>query len=127
MPNWPTAPCGVAKNPADFSVVQASCGGSNCHSGTAESYSDHIQRATTSIQATYAGAIAIMRYTYGAQSSLTALFGVTAVQDSQSTSGITSLQAVRSAGRVQPAATTVRAELSHLSPVRPAHADGRPV
>ena len=50
-------------NPADFSVVQASCGGANCHSGTAASFSDHIQRATTSIQATYAGAIAIIRYT----------------------------------------------------------------
>jgi hypothetical protein len=80
------------KNPSDFSVVQASCGGTNCHSGTAESYSNHIQRATTSIQATYAGAIAIIRYTYGAQSSLAALFGVTAVQDDLSTSGITSLQ-----------------------------------
>jgi hypothetical protein len=81
------------KNPSDFLVVQASCGGSNCHSGTAQSYSNHIQRATTSIQATYAGAIAILRYTYGAQSSLEALFGVNVVQDSQSTSGITSLQA----------------------------------
>jgi hypothetical protein len=90
------------KNPADFSVVQTSCGGSNCHSGTAESYSDHIQRATTSIQATYAGAIAILRYTYGAQSSLTALFGVSAVQDSQSTSGITSLGAFDSAAEANP-------------------------
>ena len=80
-------------NPADFSVVQASCGGTNCHSGTAASYSDHIQRATTSIQATYAGAIAIIRYSYGAQSSLKALYGVTAVEDPQSTSGITSLAA----------------------------------
>ncbi len=79
-------------NPADFSVVQASCGGTNCHSGTVASYSDDIQRATTSIQSTYAGAIALMRYTYGAQSSLTALFGVSAIQDPQSTSGITSLQ-----------------------------------
>jgi hypothetical protein len=90
------------KNPSDFSVVQASCGGTNCHSGTAESYSNHIQRATTSIQATYAGAIAIMRYTYGAQSSLAALFGVTAVQDDLSTSGITSLQAFDPAAEANP-------------------------
>ncbi len=68
-------------NPADFSVVQASCGGANCHSGTAAAYNDHIQRATTSIQATYAGAIAIIRYTFGAQSSLKALYGTTAIQD----------------------------------------------
>jgi hypothetical protein len=79
-------------NPADYSVVQANCGGANCHSGTAASYGDDIPRSTTSIQDTYAGAIAIMRYTYGAQSSLKALFGTSAVQDPNSTSGITSLQ-----------------------------------
>ena len=90
------------KNPSDFSVVQASCGGDNCHSGTAESFRNHIQRATTSIQATYAGAIAVMRYTYGAQSSLAALFGVKSVQDSQSTSGITSLQVFDPAAETNP-------------------------
>ncbi|HTX93055.1 MAG TPA: hypothetical protein VMC09_17715 [Anaerolineales bacterium] len=89
-------------NPSDFSVVQASCGGSNCHSGTPESYSDHIQRATTSIQATYAGAIAVMRYAYGAQSGKGALFGVNAVQDSASTSGITSLGAFDPAAETNP-------------------------
>ncbi len=81
------------KNPADFSVVQASCGGTNCHSGSAAGYNDHIQRATTSIQATYAGAIANIRYTFGAQPDLTARLGTTGIQDAQSTSGITSLAA----------------------------------
>jgi hypothetical protein len=81
------------KNPADFSVVQVSCGGTNCHSGSAANYNDHIQRATTSIQATYAGAIASIRYTFGAQPDLTAQMGTTAIQDNQSTSGITSLAA----------------------------------
>ncbi len=81
------------KNPADFSVVQASCGGTNCHSGSAAGYNDHIQRAITSIQATYAGAIANIRYTFGAQPDLTARLGTTAIQDAQSTSGITSLAA----------------------------------
>jgi hypothetical protein len=79
------------KNPADFAVVEASCGGVDCHSGTAAAQRDHIQRATTSIQATYAGAIAQIRFTYGAQPDLTARLGTTAIQDSQSTSGITSL------------------------------------
>jgi len=79
-------------NPADYSVVQASCGGANCHSGTASSFSDDIQRSTTSIQDTYAGAIAIMRYTYGAQTSHKALYGTSAIQDPLSTSGITNLQ-----------------------------------
>jgi hypothetical protein len=81
------------KNPSDFSVVQASCGGVNCHSGVPESYSDHIQRATTSIQATYAGAIANIRYTFGAQPNLKARLGIFAVQVPQSTNGITALAA----------------------------------
>ena len=79
-------------NPADYSVVQASCGGENCHSGPAATFHDDIARSTTSIQDTYAGAIAIMRYTYGAQSSLKAIFGTSAIEDPQSSSGITSLQ-----------------------------------
>jgi len=79
-------------NPSDFSVVQESCGGDKCHSGTPTSYSDHIQRATTSIQATYAGAIASILYTYGAQPDLSARYAVSAVQDPLSTSGITSLE-----------------------------------
>ena len=81
------------RNPADFSVVQASCGGANCHSGTAESFNNHIQRATTSIQATYAGAIASIRYTFGAQPDLTGRLGIFAVQVPASTSGITALAA----------------------------------
>ena len=81
------------KNPADFSVVQASCGGTNCHSDSAASHNDQIQRATTSIQATYAGAIASIRYSFGAQPDLTARLAATAIQDLQSTSGVTSLAA----------------------------------
>jgi hypothetical protein len=90
------------KNPSDFSVVQASCGGDTCHSGTPESYRNHIQRATTSIQATYAGAIAIIRYTFGVQPDLTASLGVFAVQDPGSTSGITSLAAFDPAAETNP-------------------------
>ncbi len=68
------------KNPSDFSVVQASCGGADCHYGTPGNFSDHIQRATTSIQATYAGAIANILYTFGAQPDLKARLGIYAVQ-----------------------------------------------
>jgi hypothetical protein len=80
-------------NPSDFSVVQQSCGGDKCHSGTPASYSDHIQRATTSIQSTYAGAIASILFTFGAQPDLTARYAANAVEDPLSTSGITSLAA----------------------------------
>jgi hypothetical protein len=68
-------------NPSDFSVVNESCGGSDCHGGDPTDYRDHIQRATTSVQATYAGAIANIRYTFGAQPDLIARFGIRAVQD----------------------------------------------
>ena len=54
-------------NPSDLSVVEASCGGEMCHSGTSQANRDHIQRVTTSLQATYAGAIAQVRYAFGAQ------------------------------------------------------------
>lgn len=67
-------------NPSDLSVVQESCGGSNCHSGDPNDQRDHIQRALTSIQATYAGAIANIRYTYGAQPDLIAHQGIYPVE-----------------------------------------------
>jgi hypothetical protein len=89
-------------NPSDFSVVQASCGGSSCHSGEASLNNNHIQRATTSIQATYAGAIASILYTYGAQPDLNARYGVTAVEDPLSTSGLTGLQAFDPANQGSP-------------------------
>lgn len=73
-------------NPADFSVVQQSCGGGECHSGSREGGRDHIQRATTSVQSTYAGAIANILYTFGAQSDLTARYGTEAISDENITS-----------------------------------------
>ena len=66
-------------NPSALEVVQASCGGDNCHSGLAEQQRDHIQRVTTSIQATYAGAIAQTRYAFGAQPDLKARMGIYAI------------------------------------------------
>jgi hypothetical protein len=90
------------KNPSDFSVVQASCGGDNCHSGPTALDRNHIQRATTSIQSTYGGAIALMRFTFGAQSDQVAIYGVTAIEDSVSTSGITSLMKYDPASEANP-------------------------
>jgi hypothetical protein len=43
--------------------------------------SDFIQRATTSVQSTYAGAIASILYTFGQQPDLTARYGTAAVVD----------------------------------------------
>ncbi len=66
-------------NPSDLAVVEASCGGEKCHSGSSLSDRDHIQRVVTSLQATYAGAIAHVRYALGAQSDLNAQMGVYAI------------------------------------------------
>lgn len=81
-------------NPSALSVVDTSCGGSNCHSGSEADDRHHIQRVTTSIQSTYAGAIANIRFTFGAQSDLTPLFGINAVTDEETHTGITSLSAL---------------------------------
>jgi len=78
-------------NPSDLSVVEESCGGSDCHSGSEADERNHIQRVTTSVQATYAGAIASIRYTFGAQTDLQAHFGITAVSDDQTKTGIIAL------------------------------------
>jgi hypothetical protein len=48
---------------------------------------------TTSIQSTYAGAIANIRFTFGAQSDLTPLFGINAITDENTQTGIASLLA----------------------------------
>ena len=90
-------------NPSDLSVVEESCGGSSCHSGASEDYHDHIQRVRTSIQATYAGAIASVRYSFGAQEDLTAHMGIYPVQDNATLSGISSLSAINPAQETHPA------------------------
>jgi hypothetical protein len=66
-------------NPSELAVTEASCGGEKCHSGSSAAGRDHIQRVATSIQATYAGAIAQIRYAVGAQPDLTAHMGVYAI------------------------------------------------
>jgi len=78
-------------NPSDLSVVETSCGGDNCHSGSEADQRDHIQRVMTSVQATYAGAIASTRFTFGVQSDLTPIYGIEEIVDEQTKTGINSL------------------------------------
>ncbi|MDP1546177.1 MAG: multiheme c-type cytochrome [Anaerolineales bacterium] len=78
-------------NPSALSVVETSCGGSNCHSGSEADDRHHIQRVMTSVQSTYAGAISNIRFTFGAQSDMTARFGIADVTDENTRTGITSL------------------------------------
>ena len=91
-------------NPSDLAVVEQSCGGSACHSGSGEDGRDHIQRVMTSVQATYAGAIAHMRYTFGAQGDLTAHAGIFPVTDADITTatGVAGLTAFDPAADANP-------------------------
>ena len=91
-------------NPSDLTVVEQSCGGENCHSGSAVANRDHIQRVKTSIQSTYAGAIANLRYTFGAQPDQLARLGTTAVVDANITTptGLAGLQAFDPASETNP-------------------------
>jgi hypothetical protein len=91
-------------NPSDLLVAEQSCGGSDCHSGSVSDSRDHIQRVLTSVQATYAGAIANIRYTFGAQPELTAHQGVFAVMDDHitTTTGVPALEAFDSASQGNP-------------------------
>lgn len=80
-------------NPSALSVVEASCGGSNCHSGSEADDRHHTQRVMTNVQSTYAGAIANIRFTFGAQTDLSAYFGINAITDDNTLTGIASLDA----------------------------------
>jgi hypothetical protein len=69
------------RNPSDPAVVEASCGGVDCHSGPADEGLDHIHRSEVSLQSTYAGPIAAVRRAFGSQSDSLAHYAVEAVQD----------------------------------------------
>jgi hypothetical protein len=112
-------------NPSDLAVVEASCGGEACHSGTAADERDHIQRVRSSVQATYAGAIANIRYTFGAQPDQTARLGIYAIRAPEYTPGGPGVEALEA---FDPAAETSVAILAfaenclncHLSAPYPA-------
>jgi hypothetical protein len=105
------------RNPSDFSVVEASCGGSGCHSGSAEDGRDHIHRVLTSVQATYAGAIATVRFAFGGQSDQLAHQGVFAIQDPETATGLAELTAFDPTKETSPAIQTFAANClnCHLS------------
>ncbi|MHB1134059.1 MAG: hypothetical protein ACYC4L_16955 [Chloroflexota bacterium] len=69
------------RNPSDLSVAETSCGTEDCHGGYADGERNHVDRVQNSLQATYAGAIAVLRYTFGAQDSPTAQYALQARTD----------------------------------------------
>lgn len=64
---------GLRPNPADLGLVEQSCGQAGCH---ADPGRNHIEQVTRSLQATYAGSISMVRYTFGAQKELAPLFEI---------------------------------------------------
>jgi len=70
------AHAGLLPNPSDLAVAAESCGQDNCHGGYADPTRNHVDQVTRSLQATYAGGIAMIRYTFGVQKDLAASFGV---------------------------------------------------
>ncbi len=74
--NKDQAHAGMLSNPSDLNVAAETCGQTGCHGGYTDPGRNHVEQVTRSLQATYAGAIAMIRYTFGAQKSLDAEFGV---------------------------------------------------
>ncbi len=90
-------------NPSDLSVVEQSCGGEACHSGSPADQRDHIQRVKTSLQATYTGAITSVLFTFGAQPDLTPRYATRTVEDENKTkTGISALLAFSDANQSNP-------------------------
>ena len=68
------------KNPSDLAAVQESCG-QGCHSGFSDEDKNHVDRVLRSLQGTYAGAIANVRFSFGAQANPTPRYGAYGVTD----------------------------------------------
>lgn len=75
------------RNPSDLSVAAQSCGQPNCHGGYADvdAEQNHVDRVLRSVQATYAGGIAAVRYTFGIQKDPAAQMAIHAIADSSRT------------------------------------------
>lgn len=69
------------RNPSDLSVAVQSCGQPDCHAGYADPERNHVDRVLKSIQATYAGGIAHVRFAFGVQKTPQAYFGTHAIVD----------------------------------------------
>jgi hypothetical protein len=80
-------------NPADFSTVEVSCGGSDCHSGSAADQRDHIARAQRNLHNTYAGAVQEILAAQGVDLE-SGPHGFAAVTDDETATGLTEVLAL---------------------------------
>ncbi len=82
------------KNPSDLRVAAESCG-ENCHNGFADESQNHVDGVLRSVQGTYAGGIAQVRFAFGAQASTEPVMGVYHISDDRivSAAGVAELAA----------------------------------
>lgn len=102
-------------NPSDLAVVKQNCGGTQCHAGAADDERDHIARVTTSVQATYAGAIANIYYAFGGQPDLNPRYAVSAVAGLDPAGQPLALAALPPAGSTMLATFQTNCLACHLS------------
>ncbi len=69
------------RNPSDLAVAAQSCGQPDCHGGYVDEEQNHVDRVLKSIQSTYAGGIAHVRYAFGAQHTPDARLGLHSIVD----------------------------------------------
>lgn len=71
------------RNPSDFAVIDQTCGRAGCHAGFDAAHADrnHVDRIMRHLMTTYAGGIAHVRYSFGAQPDPEGRYGVVAVRD----------------------------------------------
>jgi len=71
------------RNPSDFSVVRQTCGRTGCHAGFDVRHADRnqVDRVMRHLMTTYAGGIAYVRFSFGAQPDLRGRYGVLPARD----------------------------------------------
>ncbi len=69
------------RNPAALPVANQGCGGSDCHGGAHDEARDHIARVERSVQATYAGAINSVLFSFNLAGEGDPHYGISEVAD----------------------------------------------
>ncbi len=73
------------RNPSDLATVAQACGGADCHGGEPAHARDHIARVERSVQATYAGAINLVLFSFNQVGTDGPHYGIAEVTDEHAT------------------------------------------
>ncbi len=83
------------RNPSGLGVVEQGCGGGQCHSGSTTDARDHIARVEHSIQATYAGAINKVLFSFNQIDAHGPYYGIESVKATHAGQPETALELVQ--------------------------------